>query len=258
MGVMQRPLLAEVATFLRFYSRLPIGEGAHASLDFARMAPALPIAGAVIGAIGGVALVVARICHLPSLVCALVAVAVVVLATGALHEDGLADVADGFGGGATRESKLAIMRDSRIGAYGVLALCFSVLLRIATLASIVERSVTLAALTLVFAGALSRVAGLAPMLWLSPARADGLGATVAAPSREAWFRACIIAAGIGLAPWLAGAGAAQIALAIVAALAAAALIADLAKKEIGGYTGDVLGAAQQLAELAILAALSAA
>lgn len=257
MGPMQRPLLADVATFLRFYSRLPIGAGAHAPLDFARMAWALPIAGAVIGATGAAALVAARLCHLPSLVCALVAIAVLVLATGALHEDGLADVADGLGGGATRESKLAIMRDSRIGTYGVLALCLSVLLRLAALASILERSVTFAALALIFAGALSRVAGLAPMLWLAPARVDGLGATVAAPSREAWGRACFVAAAIGLAPWLAGAGAGQVALAIVVAFAMAALVAKLAKNEIGGYTGDVLGAAQQLAEIAILAALSA-
>jgi adenosylcobinamide-GDP ribazoletransferase len=256
--MMLRPLLAEVAKFLRFYSRLPIGAGAHAPLDFARMAPALPIAGAVIGATGAAALAVARICHLPSLVCALVSVAVLVVATGALHEDGLADVADGFGGGATRESKLEIMRDSRIGTYGVLALCISVLLRVAALASILERSVTLAALALIFAGALSRVAGLAPMLWLQPARADGLGAKVAAPSRSAWIWACLIAAAIGLAPWLSGASAGQIAVAIIAAFAVAALVAKLAQEEIGGYTGDVLGAAQQLAEIAILAALSAA
>ena len=103
MGLMPRALLPDVLTFLGFYSRLPFGEGAHAPLDFARMAPALPIAGAVIGATGAAALVVARMCHLPPLVCALISVAVLVLATGALHEDGLADVADGFGGGATRE-----------------------------------------------------------------------------------------------------------------------------------------------------------
>lgn len=257
MGLMQRPLLADVATFLRFYSRLPIGGGADAPLDFARISPALPIAGAVIGAAGAAALVVARICHLPPFVCAVVAVAVLAFVTGALHEDGLADVADGFGGGATRTSKLAIMRDSRIGTYGVLALCVCVLLRVAALASILEESVTLAALTLVFAGAMSRVAGLAPMLWLVPARADGLGANVAAPSRGAWSRAWLIAAALGLAPWLAGAGAGQIAVAIVAAFAVAAFIANLAKREIGGYTGDVLGAAQQLAEIAVLTALSA-
>ena len=258
MEPMPRGLLADVLTFLRFYSRLPTGEGAPSPLDFARMARALPIAGAMIGATGATGLLAARLCHLPALVCALVAVAVLVLATGALHEDGLADVADGFGGGATRESKLAIMRDSRVGAYGALALCFSILLRVAALASLLERSVALAALALVFAGAISRVAGLAPMMWLPPARADGLGATVAAPSREVWTRAWLAAAGIGLAPWLAGAGVSQIAVAIVAAFAVAALIANLAKKQIGGYTGDVLGAAQQLAEIAILAALSAA
>ncbi|MGD9656685.1 MAG: adenosylcobinamide-GDP ribazoletransferase [Methylocystis sp.] len=254
---MQRPLLADVATFLRFYSRLPIGDGAHAPLDFARMAPALPVAGAVIGATGAAALVVTRICNLPSLLCALAAVASLVLATGALHEDGLADIADGFGGGATQESKLAIMRDSRIGTYGVLALCFSVVFRVAALASILEGSVTLAAFALIFAGALSRVAGLAPMLWLPCARVDGLGASVAAPPHGAWTRAGLIAAALGLAPWLAGAGAGQIAVAIFGAFAMAALVAKLAKKEIGGYTGDVLGAAQQLAEIAILAALSA-
>jgi adenosylcobinamide-GDP ribazoletransferase len=257
MELMPRALLPDVLTFLGFYSRLPMGVGAHAPLDFARMVPALPIAGAVIGATGAAALVVARMCHLPPLVCALISIAGLVLATGALHEDGLADVADGFGGGATRESKLAIMRDSRIGAYGVLALCFSILLRVAALASILERSISLAAVTLIFAGALSRVAGLAPMLWLPRARVDGLGATVAAPSREIWVRACLVAVAFGFAPWLAGAGAGQIAVAIVAAFAAAAVVANLAKKQIGGYTGDVLGAAQQLVEIAILAALSA-
>ena len=254
---MTRTLLLDVLTYMRFYARLPIGDGARAPLDFSRMALALPIAGAVIGATGAAGLVAARICHLPTLVCALVAVAVLVLVTGALHEDGLADVADGFGGGATRESKLAIMRDSRIGVYGALALCFSILLRVAALASLVERSVALAALALVFAGAISRVAGLAPMMWLPPARAEGLGATVSAPSREIWFRAGFAAAAFGLGPWLAGAGLGQIAVATIAAFFVAALIANVAKRQIGGYTGDVLGAAQQLAEIAALAALSA-
>jgi len=258
MELMQRSLLADVLTFLRFYARLPLGEGAHAPLDFARMALALPIAGAVIGATGAAGLIVARICHFPMLVCALVAVAVLVLATGALHEDGLADIADGFGGGATRESKLAIMRDSRVGTYGALALCFSILLRVAALASLLERSVAIAALALIFAGAVSRVAGLAPMMRLPPARADGLGATVAAPAREVWFRALVASAAFGLGPWLAGAGPGQIVVAIVAPIVAAALIANLARKQIGGYTGDVLGAAQQLAEIAILLSLSAA
>jgi adenosylcobinamide-GDP ribazoletransferase len=254
MAPMQRLLPADILNFLRFYSRLPIGGHAHAPLDFARMALALPIAGALIGATGAAGLIVARICHLPAFAGAVVAV--LVLATGALHEDGLADVADGFGGGATREAKLAIMRDSRIGTYGVLALCFSVLLRVAAIASIFERGVLLAAAALIFAGALSRVAGLAPIMWLPPARPDGLGATVASPSHEIWIRAWLAAAVIGLAPWFAGAGMSQIALAIIVAFAVAALVARIAKRQIGGYTGDVLGAAQQLTEVAILAALS--
>ncbi|TLG75223.1 adenosylcobinamide-GDP ribazoletransferase [Methylocystis sp. B8] len=254
---MQCLLFADILNFLRFYSRLPIGDHAQAPLDFGRMALALPIAGALIGATGAAGLIVAGKCHLPAFACAVIGVTVLVLATGALHEDGLADVADGFGGGATRESKLAIMRDSRIGTYGVLALCFSVLLRVAALASILERSATLAALTLVFAGALSRVAGLAPMMWFSPTRPDGLGATVVAPSREIWARAWFAAAAFGVAPWFAGVGVSQMAIAIIAAFAVAALAARIAKHQIGGYTGDVLGAAQQLVEIVILATLSA-
>lgn len=257
---MWRALIDDVSTCLRFYSRLPLAATASgdAPPDLARLAPVLPIAGALIGAVGATSLVVARVCHLSPLISALIAVATLALTTGALHEDGLADVADGFGGGAMREAKLAIMRDSRTGAYGALALCLSVLLRAAAIATLVERSLLLTAFALVFAGALSRVAGLMPMLTLAPARADGAGAATAPPSRQALKRAFALAASLALAPWAAGAGAAQLIVAIVAAFAGAALIARLAEKQIGGYTGDVLGAAQQVAEIAILLSLSAA
>lgn len=254
---MWRALIEDVSILLQFYSRLPVGRArVDAPPDLTRLAPALPIAGALIGATAAASLIIARICHLPPLVCALIAVATLILVTGALHEDGLADVADGLAG-ATRDAKLAIMRDSRVGTYGALALLLSVLLRAAAIAALVERSLVLSALALIFAGTLSRVAGLIPMATLAPARADGLGAAAAAPSREALTRAGAYAAALGVAPWLAGAGLGQLVLAIIAAFGAAALIAALARKQIGGYTGDVLGAAQQVAEIAILLSLSA-
>lgn len=257
---MWRAFIDDVLICLRFYSRLPLiaGPSGDPPPDFARIAPALPVAGALIGALAAAALIIARLCHLSPLIAALCAIAALVFATGALHEDGLADVADGFGGGATREAKLAIMRDSRIGTYGALALCLSVLLRAAAIAGLVERSLLLAALALVFAGAVSRVAGLTPMLTLAPARADGVAVRAAPPSREAFTRAVAVVAGLALMPWAAGAGAVQLVVAFIVAFAGAALVASLARNQIGGYAGDVLGAAQQGAEMAILLSLSAA
>lgn len=253
---MWRALIEDVSICLQFYSRLPIGSArADAPPDLARLAPALPLAGALIGATGAASLIVARICHLPPLVCALIAIATLTIITGALHEDGLADLADGLAG-ATRDAKLAIMRDSRIGSYGALALLLSVLLRAAALAALIERGILLSAFALIFASALSRVAGLVPMTMLAPARADGLGAAAAAPTREVLTRAGCYAAALAVAPWLAGAGLSQIVMAIVAAFVGGALVAALARKQIGGYTGDVLGAAQQVAEIAILLSLS--
>src|SRR5580698_2328670 len=108
---------------LRFYSRLPLPALAFerepfALPDLARLAPYAPLAGAIIGAGGAIVLALARALGLPALLSAALALSALVLVSGAFHEDGLADVCDGFGGGATRERKLEIMRDSRIGAFG--------------------------------------------------------------------------------------------------------------------------------------------
>ena len=109
-------LIADVADNLRFFTRLPLG-GRAAPPDFHRIGWAAPLAGAIVGALGGLSLVVARDLGFPPLLAATLAVTTQIFATGALHEDGLADVADGFGGGRDREAKLVIMRDSRIGAF---------------------------------------------------------------------------------------------------------------------------------------------
>ena len=135
-------------------------------------------------AIGALALGLADRLGLPPLVCAGLAVGALVIVTGALHEDGLADVADGFGGGATRERKLEIMRDSRIGAYGAAALALSLILRVAALSALLDHGLGAAAAGLILAGAASRAAALAPLALLPAARADGLGAGAGAPRRR--------------------------------------------------------------------------
>lgn len=224
---------------------------------FAEALRALPLAGAAIGGVGALALALSRALGLSPLIAAALGIAALVLVTGGLHEDGLADVADGFGGGATRERKLEIMRDSRLGSYGGLALGLSLLLRVFALAALAERSSLLAAAAMIATGAVSRTVGLAPLLMLAPARPGGLGAAMPLPSSRALAQGAALAALLSCAPALFGAARGQIVVADLAAGLAAMLVARLAERQIGGYTGDVLGAAQQVAEIAALLALSA-
>lgn len=252
---------------LAFLTRLPVPLPVEAAQPgaLARAAWAFPLAGAVVGGLAGLALQAAEALGLDPLVGSFVAVAVAVLLTGGLHEDGLADVADGFGGGRERAGKLAIMRDSRIGSYGVLALVLSVGLRVSLLASLATSGD--AALALIAAGALSRAAIVPVMATLLHARTDGLGVSAGRPKRVTAGAAValgVILAGLALGPWGAGtwdaAGPAvrTILAAAVAALLAAVGIAALARRQIGGLTGDVLGTVQQAAEIAVLVVAAAA
>jgi len=248
-------LIADVADNLRFFTRLPLGRSG-APPDFRRIGWAAPLAGALVGALGALSLIGARALGFPTLLSATLAVMVQILATGALHEDGLADVADGFGGGRDRINKLAIMRDSRIGSYGALALGLSLLLRIEAIGAMARPSIAFAATGLVLAGAVARAAALTPLAWLAPARADGAGASVGAPlgARAMLPSAAtltVIAVALGL-----------LTLEVVRALFACAIAAGvarlflaLARRHIGGQTGDVCGATAALAEIAALLAL---
>ena len=173
-----------------------------------------------------------------------------ILVTGALHEDGLADFADGLGG-STREQSLAIMRDHRIGSYGVIALILSLAIRITAIAVIAETAAVAAAL--IAAGAASRLAAVLVMATLPAARADGLSASVGRPS------GALAAAALGVAlviSWLLlPFGTALIA--VITAAAAALAIGAIASARLGGQTGDVLGAVVVLAECLALTALAA-
>ena len=121
-----------------------------APLDIDRIAWAAPVAGVAVGLIGALVLALTTLLGLPLLLRAGLATAALVVATGALHEDGLADVADGFGGGATRARKLEIMRDSRIGAYGAIAIALALILRVGALAAALDGGFWRAALSLIW------------------------------------------------------------------------------------------------------------
>jgi adenosylcobinamide-GDP ribazoletransferase len=241
----------DIADALRFFTRLRVGgPGAAATLDNYRNARAAPVAGVAVGLIGALALGVTALLGLPLLLRAAFATAALVAATGALHEDGLADVADGFGGGATRARKLEIMRDSRIGAYGAIAIAIALILRIGALAAALDGGFWRATLSLMLVAALSRAAALTPLALLPPARADGAGAAAGLLDSNAlagaWASALVIAVALGLVAL----GLAHVLLAVLISGAGAWAMVAMARRAIGGQTGDVAGAAQQCGEIA--------
>jgi adenosylcobinamide-GDP ribazoletransferase len=248
-----RSLLIDLLICLRFATRIPLRtlreEQAPDSSDFSRAMRMLPAAGALLGAAAAVALAAATSLGLAPFLAAPLAIAALVALTGALHEDGLADCADGFGGGATRQRKLEIMGDSRIGAFGALALALALYIRIAAIALLAAQSLLLACMTLIAAGAASRGAALIPLALLPPARAKGLGFSAGRLNPGALILAFGLAALLAAGPALAGAGLIRASLALGASICAGFALSALARRQIGGQTGDVAGAAQQIAEI---------
>lgn len=244
-----RALLGGTALALSFLSRLPAGCRDVAAGTLATAVAAFPIAGMLLGAAAGLVYLAAWKLGLYPLIAATVTIAFLVWLTRGLHEDGLADFADGMAG-ATPEQRLAIMRDSRIGSYGVLALILVLAARGGSLLAIADSPAgsCAAAAALVAAHTLSR-AGLAPIMWALPhARSDGLAAATGRPGGADALAAAVI--GVVAAVLLL-----DLAAALVAVLAVAVVQGGLAlqaRRQIGGVTGDVLGAAQQLGEAAVL------
>ena len=249
--------LADVLKCLRFYSRLPVPEPAweadpHGTPDFATMPRVVPVAGAVIGLCGAAVLGAAHLLGLGVFLTAALTIASLTLVTGAFHEDGLADAADGLFGGSTPDRRLEIMRDSRIGSYGGAALILAYVLRVAALAELIARTGPLGAGTaVVLAAALSRSAGLILMTLLPPARMAGSSYAVGRPDGGVVAQAWVICAALGFAAALASPlPFLGVALAFLLAAGAALAMTRLSRRLIGGQTGDVGGATQQLAEIA--------
>jgi adenosylcobinamide-GDP ribazoletransferase len=248
-------LLADICFCLGFFTRLPFllaaptGEP-HSLAKFPHAVRMLPVAGGLVGAIAALVMAAATWLGFPSPLAAPLAICALVLLSGALHEDGLADCADGFSYGATRERKLEIMRDSRIGTFGAVALVLSLYMRATSLALIANESLGLAGAVLIGAAALSRTEALMPLALLPPARENGAGFGAGKPERAALRVAACIAIVFALAPLVAGAYLARSLAGIAVATGVAYAIVLLARKHIGGQTGDVAGAVQQLSEIA--------
>jgi adenosylcobinamide-GDP ribazoletransferase len=240
-------ITGDLIVTLGFYTRLPLPhDHVNAGAELAQASWAAPLAGAVVGAFGALAYALAHAFGLGALPAAGLAIFASLIVTGALHEDGLADTADAFGAGTTPETRLAIMRDSRIGAFGACALILSIGLRWVAVASLVGPARV--AVALIVAHAAARA--MPPLLmWLiPPARPDGLSATAGLPPADGVAAAALL----GLAALVLGLGLANGLIAAALLVACLVTIRSLALNKIGGQTGDVLGTLEQVCEIVVL------
>lgn len=240
--------VADFKTALGFLTRLPIGGIADGNL--ARAARFFPIVGLIVGLVSAAVFGSGSLIGLPPLFAGLAAILVSVLITGGLHEDGLADSADGFGAGGAKEKILAIMADSRSGSFGVLALILSVGLRAAALAALGPGP---GAAALIAAHVFGR--GLLPLVMAREplARSGGLAAAAGRPSDAQAAIAFAVAALFVMLEL----GLADGAIAMLIAIGLAMLLLRHARRRIGGYNGDLLGAIEQISEIVILGVAAA-
>lgn len=233
----------ELRAALMMLTRLPVWPG-EAPPPLARALWAFPLAGLAVGAVAMLVWQAAWALGLPPAMAAILALAALVLTTGGLHEDGLADCADGLWGGGDRARRLEILRDSRIGTYGALALILSLALRGAGLVALGAGG----GLALLLVSGASRAAPALLLAVLPPARPDGLGHAASGGAGHTTRGAAIAAGLAGLCLLPLGLWAV-----LLVGLAMAALVlgfGQIARARFGGQTGDVLGAGQQLAEIA--------
>lgn len=212
--------------------------------NLARATRLFPLVGAGIGLAIGVLYEFFIGMNLPGFAAAFLALGLGCWLTGAMHEDGLADFADGLGG-STLERRLEIMRDSRLGTYGALALIVALGAKAGAMTVLPIHGAIPA---LVATHALARLSLPAIAHYLPPARADGLSAGAGQPS----LNSALIAAAIGVAIAVIALPLGTAINATIAVVAASLAVALLARRQLGGQTGDVLGAAEQAAETAAL------
>ena len=244
-----RQRLIELAAAFALLTRLPVHRFALPRLTVQADAVwAYPVVGAAIGAIGGAVYWLAHSLSCPPALAALCALLTMVLATGAMHEDGLADFADGLAGD-TKGRSLSIMRDHQIGTYGVIALVLSLAMRATAIPLIAEPHAVVAAL--VGAGAASRLSAVLIMTVLPPARRDGLSASVGSPTAGlAGITLCLTF----MIAWLVLPFVVSLLL-ILSAIVSAMVLGRMALTRLGGQTGDVLGASSQVCECLTLIVL---
>ena len=254
-------LLSQTMRSLGFLSRMPVPAryfDSNAATPTTREdAAGFALAGALIAIPPALLLVLLSAVSAPPMLTAAFCVLAGVAVTGALHEDGLGDVADGFGGGASKDERLEIMKDSRIGTYGAVVVAGSLLLRATALGAIVATHGAIAAgFALIAVAACSRAAVVWFWASLPSARSGGVADTAGTPSENAVGMAAISGLAIFALLATASIGFVNAALALLLALAGLQAFTRLCRHMLGGQTGDTLGACQQIVEILLMTGLA--
>lgn len=235
-------------TALMFFTRVPLQIKNFKQDDLNKAARFFPLIGIFVGAVGALVFWLAHYLLAVS-VAILLSMAATIMLTGAFHEDGLADATDGLGGGLTKEQVLTIMMDSRIGSYGAIGLVMVLLTKFQALTYVVAGSIPI---TLIAGHALSRLCAVLVIFTQSYVKTEGKAKPLAT---QLGFRELTLAAFFGLVPLCFFTWHALMALAPV--ILVWCWFSAKIKRRIGGYTGDCLGAMQQLTELAFYLGLLA-
>ena len=258
-----REAAAQTLSATMFLSRLPLGRLAErisvatGTPEFDETARYFGIAAIVVVLPATAVLWISLLLGFSTFASATMFIVALVLTTGALHEDALADVADGFGGGSGRKRKIEIMRDSSVGTYGATSLILAFLLHLAFLVQLILSTDILAMMAIVIA---ANVASTSSIVWpwanMPPARKDGgLSSNHGIPSQETAKRALIVGFGIGFMLLWFAAGLLPAFFALAACGASVLAFSTYCRSQIGGHTGDTLGATKKISELCLLFAL---
>lgn len=251
--------LTDTMRAVSFLSRIPVNDvffdGKPRTVG--ETAGSFPAAGLIISLPGALLALVLASAGADPLIVSVLVLALATLVTGALHEDGLADTADGFGGGADKARALVIMKDSRIGTYGAIALILSFMIRTVALAALTRESSALSVAAVLFAVAcVSR----AVMVWhwrsLPPAREAGVAVAAGQPGRQQSRTALLFAFLVSFLVALPFFSLASVLLVLAFALAATLLFNRFCRRKIEGHTGDTIGATQQITEIVMLVSLA--
>jgi adenosylcobinamide-GDP ribazoletransferase len=249
-------ILHDFVMATRFFSRLSMGDAPHETPDLNRMAVAVPIASLAIALLPALAMMLLCLATAPAYVAATVGVGLMIFLTGAMPEDALADSADGLFGGTSIERRLEIMKDSRHGTYGVVAIALYVVVRVAAIGAIATVNPLAAGGVMVAATILARSGALWLSVDLPPAREGGASASAGRVGRTSFAIGAGIAAGLSLilaGPFVTVLG---LVLALLLAAGVAALWTRTCRRLVGGQSGDLIGALQALIEIAVLVVLS--
>ncbi len=237
---------------VRFFTRLPVPNWVgHSSEALERSSRYFPAVGLIVGGIAALTFALAMLVW-PKTLAVLAAMAITLYVTGAFHEDGWSDMVDGFGGGWDKAKILTIMKDSRIGSFGAVAL---VMILLAKFFALVEIDAALIAFSLVAGHTLSRLCATLVMARLDYVRDEGKAKPLATTISPASLVFAAATALLALVPLLFVLPLRQTLAGVVLAALATLWLARMFKRQIGGYTGDCLGATQQLSEVAFYCGL---